>query len=190
MHFNKKVGLIFLLPLTFISCNKSSFNTSDSDFQHLYNDLIGPGNDEEITIDTEVHSYTFVLSENKTVKSFGYQSDPSLSSTAYVIEIVRSSDSSVVYSGAHQFSSAAISYVTPTTSINLQSGVSYTLNRIQTNWVQYITETIGHVIKTESSDYPLSNGVLTITGTDFHDLGDAPNGLTNFALPRIDMVLQ
>ena len=185
----KKVSFILCFALLVFSCNKNKFKTNDTDFQHIYNDLIRAGNDAVVTMDTEVHSYTFELSQNKTITSFGYQSDPSLSSTDYVIEIIRNSDSSVIYSGAHQFSSTDISYVTPTSPINLQSGVSYTVNRIQTNWTQYITETIGHIVKTEPSDYPISDGVLTITETNFHDYGEIPEPSTFFALPRIDLVL-
>jgi hypothetical protein len=93
-----------------------------------------------------------------------------------------------VYSGGHQFSSTDISYVTPNSQINLQSGVHYTLNRIQTNWGQYITETIGHIVKTEQSDYPISYGSLTITESNFHDYGSSSSWQKFKALPRVDLV--
>jgi len=188
MKFSIKFGLFLLLSIALISCKKGKFKTNNSDFQNIYNDLIKTGHKSDITWDTEVHSYTFVLNENKTIKSFGYQSQSSLSSTEYLIEIINNTDSSIVYSGGHIFSSTGISYVTPNSQVNLQSGVYYTLNRIQVNWGQYITETIGHIVKTEQSDYPLSYGTLTITETSFHDYGSSSSGQKFRALPRVDLV--
>lgn len=190
MPINKKHSILLLLALALISCNKHKFKTNNSDFQHIHNDLIRAGRNADVTWDSDVHSYTFELSENKSITSFGYQSQPNLSSTDYLIEVINNTDSSIVYSGGHQFSSNDLSYVVPTSPINLQSGVSYTLNRIQTNWVQYVTEKIGHVVRTQQSDYPLSDGVLTITQTNFNDVGSINSWSTNMALPRIDMVLE
>lgn len=183
-----KSGFFLFLLITLISCQKGKFKTNDSDFQHIFNDLVKTGHKADVTWDAEVHSYTFVLNENKSIKSFGYQSHSSLSSKDYLIEIINNTDSSIVYSGGHQFSSTDISYVTPNSQINLQSGVHYTLNRIQTNWGQYITETIGHIVKTEQSDYPLSYGSLTITESNFHDDGSSSSWQKFKALPRIDLV--
>jgi hypothetical protein len=183
-----KSGLFILLSIALISCNKGKFKTNDSDFQHIFNDLVKSGHKADVTWDAEVHSYTFILNENKSIKSFGYQSHSSLSSTEYLIEIINNTDSSIVYSGGHLFSSNDISYVTPNSQLNLQSGVHYTLNRIQTNWGQYITETIGHLVKTEQSDYPLSFGSLTITETSFHDDGSSSSWQKFRALPRVDLV--
>ena len=188
MKFTITPVLFILLSFAVISCKKGKFKTNDSDFQHIYNNLIKTGHEADITWDAEVHAYSFMLNENKTVKSFGYQSHSSLSSTEYLIEIINDTDSSIVYSGAHLFSSNELSYVTPNSQINLQSGVQYTINRIQTNWGQYITETVGHLVKTEQSDYPLSYGSLTITETSFHDYGSTSTSQKFKALPRIDLV--
>ena len=188
MTCTSKYTLLLLLPVMLISCKKGKFKTNDSDFQNIYNKLIKKGHEAQETWDTEVHSYTFVLDENKSIKSFGYQSQPNLSSTDYLIEIIRNSDSAIIYSGGHQFSSSDISYATPHTSVNLQSGVSYSINRIQTNWGQYITETIGHLVRTEQSDYPLNYGIMTITETNFHDYGSSDVSNKYKALPRIDLV--
>ncbi len=188
MKFTIKSSLLILISIALISCKKGKFKTNNSDFQHIYNDLIKRGHKADVTWDAEVHSYTFVLNENKTIKSFGYQSQSSLSSTEYLIEIINNTDSSIVYSGGHLFSSTDISYVTPNSQINLQSGVHYTLNRIQTNWGEYITETIGHIVRTEQSDYPLSYGSLTITETSFHDYDNSGSWQKFKALPRVDLV--
>ena len=107
-----------------------------------------------------------------------------------LIEIINNIDSTIVYSGGHQFSSDNLSYVSPNSNISLQSGIPYTLNRIQTNWGQFITETIGHIIKTEESDYPITYGVLTISETNFHDYGSESSWSKYKALPRIDIVLE
>lgn len=185
----QKFLFLSCLMSLFVACNKGKFKTKDSDFQHIYNDLVKSRKSTDVTWDAEVHSYTFTLSENKTVKYFGYQSHSSLSTTDYIIEIIRNSDSVIVYSGGHQFSSSALSYVTPNSVIQLQSGQSYTINRIQTNWGQYITETIGHIVRTEENDYPMINGAMTVTSSCFHDDGVLADSWQKFrALPRIDLV--
>jgi hypothetical protein len=184
-------NFIFLLVCgLFFSCNKGKFKTNNSDFQNIYNNLIKGKNKSEVTWDTEVHSYTFTLSENKKLKSIGYQSHEDLGSIDYVIEIIKDADSSIIYNGAHRFSTTKLSYVIPNTPITLTSGVSYTIRRIQTNWQQDIGRTIGHLVMTEPSDYPLQHGVLKITGTEFHDYQTPSNSPGNLALPRIDMVLE
>jgi hypothetical protein len=190
MLFNLKNVCVMLVSIALISCEKGKFKTNNSEFQMIYNDLIKSGNEADITWDAEVHAYEFVLSENKSITSIGYQSHANLNSTDYLIEIIDNTDSSIVYSGGHQFSSDKLSYVVPNSPINLQSGVSYTLKRIQTNWGQYITETIGHLVKTEQSDYPLTYGALTITETRFHDDSYTSTWQKFKALPRIDIVLE
>ncbi len=190
MNFNTKYFLISILSLTLISCKKDKLDTKNSDFQNIYNDFIGMRNKQDMSFDAIVHSYTFTLSENKSITSIGYQSHPNLSSTDYLIEIINNVDSSIVYSAGHQFSSTAISYVTPASPINLQSGVSYTLSRIQTNYTQYVTDRIGHLVPTEESDYPVSYGVLTITETNHGDNGEMNDWAKYHSLPRIDIVLE
>jgi hypothetical protein len=191
MKILKKYGYYLLFLIVLSGCKKHKLKTYDSDFQHLYNQLIKPNNKPRVSWDTEVHSYTFILNTDKKVALFGYQSQKELKNTDYLIEIIRNSDSAVIYSDGHQFNDTKISYVAPSYPVNLQSGVAYTLKRIQTNWTQYITETIGHIIRTEESDYPLQYGALTITETDFHDVGSASKDWTKFhSLSRIDLVLE
>lgn len=183
--------LAFALSISLTACNKSQFSGNNSEFEQIHNQLIDNGNEADETMDTEVHSYNFTLSENKTLSSIGYESNPDLSNVDYLIEIINTSDSSVVYSGDHQFSDNSISYVSPTTTVNLQSNVVYQLNRVQTNWNPYINQTIGHLVRTTDADYPLNSGALTITESNFFDYGEAPQNWTqNFALPRIDLVFE
>mgnify|MGYP006901764163 CR=1 FL=1 len=188
MAIYKKSSFLLLLVFALMSCKKGKVKTNNSDFQNIYNNLIDSGNKTDNTWDAEVHSYTFILSENKAITSIGYQSHPDLSSTDYLIDIINNNDSSIVYSSGHRFNSNVLAYVTPNSPIVLQSGVSYTLNRIQTNWGQYITETIGHLVHTAPSDYPITHGVLTITETNFHDFGSTNSWAKFQALPRIDIV--
>lgn len=185
-----KYAFVFISLFTLISCKKDKLDTKNTEFQNIYNDLIGPGNKQEVTFDAVVHSYTFKLSENRSLISIGYQSHPNLSSTNYLIEIINNVDSTLVYSADHQFSSTDISYVSPASPVNLQSGVSYTIRRVQTNYTQYVTDRVGHLVPTEESDYPLSFGVLTITESNFGDQNEY-NGWSKYhSLPRIDIELQ
>ena len=189
MQSKTKFSLILLLTIALFSCKKGKFKTNDSDFQHIFNNLIDSGKEADEFMDTEVHSYTFVLSENKTIKSIGYESQKSMRSTDYVIEIIKNTDSSIVYTGNHKFNFRKLSYVVPNYAVNLESGVHYTIKRIQTNWGQDISNTIGHLVRTEASNYPLNSGVLSILESNFYDSGET-FGTKFFALPRIDIVFR
>lgn len=186
---NKLLGAL-LLSLILISCKKESFDTKNSDFQNIYNSLLQSGLKEKETMDNEVHSYTFTLSEDRSLGLIGYESHKELKSTDYVIEIRRNTDSTIVFSGAHQFDSKEMSYVSPLTPVDFQAGVSYTVQRIQTNWGDNIGRTIGKMISTTGSDYPMSHGIMTITDVDFHDYNAVSHSLDYYALPRIDLVFE
>lgn len=190
MIFLVRIFVFLSLCSTLLSCKKSILKSNTSEFTKIYDQLLDDGKTEKVTLDTEVHSYTFILSEDKNLKSIGYQSHSNLSTTNYEIEIIRDSDSSVVYSNVHQFSSTSISYVSLTTPLSLQNGVSFTVRRIQSNWLPDISNTIGHVIKTEQTDYPLHYGTMKITKTQFHDKQTLNPSLDYFALPRIDLVFE
>lgn len=176
--------------IALISCNKEKFHTYDSDFQELYNELIDNGHDHEMTWDSEVHSYSFILSEDKVLSAIGYQSHPDLGGVNYLMEITDDTDSSIIFSENYTFSTSEISYATLSAPLTLMEGVPYTINRIQTNWTTYITETIGNVVMTTSSDYPISFGDLTITESNFHDYGLTNSWSKFLALPRIDLVFE
>lgn len=186
----KNLSFIILLVLIILSCKKDGFDTKNSDFQKVYNNLIADGKTEEFTLDTEVHEYTFTLTEDKVLFVIGYKSHPDLKSTDYTIEIIDNSDSSTIYSEEHQFRSNRISYVTPSLPVSFQSGVSYTVRRIQSNWGSNIALTIGELVKTIESDYPISDGIITITESDFTDSDGAPRGHKFFAVPQIDLVFE
>ena len=54
---------------------------------------------DEVFFDTEVHEYSFVLSEDKEVCEIGYQSQPEIFSALYLMEIIDSSTGMIIYSG-------------------------------------------------------------------------------------------
>ncbi len=190
MDLRKRIIYLMALSLLVIGCKKANFNTKKTDFQEAFNEQLTAGNEGRITMDTEVHTYTFVLSEDKTLLSVGYQSQEAIKTTNYLIEIRDNNDSSIIYSQESAFKSNKMSYSTTGTPITLHSGVSYSISRIQTNWAGNITNTIGHIVKTSESDYPISFGALTITGSNFHDHGENDTNLRYFGLPRIDIELE
>jgi hypothetical protein len=186
----KNLSFVLFAALAFSSCKKDDFDAQNADFQLLYNNLIDEGKTEEFTMDLEVHEYTFTLSEDKTLFVIGYQSHADLRSTDYTIEIVDNTDSSIIYNQEHQFPERRISYVAPKTPVSFQSGVSYTVRRIQTNWGDNISTTIGTLIKTDEADYPISAGIMTITESDFRAVGENYNSHKFFAIPQIELIFE
>jgi len=191
MNSLKIFTLLVFSSLIISSCGdddtRQLCDNSNSPFQSLFQSLITSGHTDDVTFDTEIHEYTFTLSSNKEVCEIGYQSQPGIASTAYVIEIFDNLSSTVIYSDLHTFSSTGTSYVTPTSVINLQSGVSYTIKRIQTNWGSNFSNIIGRLARNNPMNFPYTNGIMTITNADFYQNGGP---LTNLAVPYIDIILK
>ncbi|MCM4173952.1 hypothetical protein DHD32_21000 [Arenibacter sp. TNZ] len=184
--------LILILVFGFISCSPDDNNVPDSDcdnstseFQTLYQNMITSGHTDTVTYDTEIHEYTFELSTTEEVCGIGYQSQPGIATTPYVIEIVESNTTTIIYSGSHTFSDTATSYVTPTAIISLQAGTSYTIKRIQTNWGASIGNTIGRMATNNAMSFPYTNGSMTITSSKFHQNGGTA---IDFGVPYIDII--
>ena len=147
MKHNRLNNFIWLLSILIIvlSCRKyevkSSCDHSSSSFQSIFQNMILNEYTDEAFFDTEIHEYSFVLTEDKEVCEIGYQSQPAISSALYLIEIIDSTTGTIIYAGNHNFSSSETSFVAPTSTINspfaapvvsmidLQSGVTYTLRR-------------------------------------------------------------
>ena len=193
----KTIGFLFLLVITISSCSTppiptptpSGCVTTGTDFQQLYSAVTAlPGHSNVVTYDSEVHSYTFHLFATKTVCSIGYQSQPAIAATPYVIEIYDNTTSTLVYTGSHVFSSAATSYVT-ISSVTLVAGDSYTIKRIQTNWGTNIGNTIGRLVRNNTGNvaFPQVYGNMKITGSSFYQNAGTQ---TNWAIPFIDIVFQ
>jgi hypothetical protein len=183
--------LILILTFGILSCTSNNDETVDnnttSDFQLLFQNLINSNYTDEVTFDTEIHEYTFVLSTNKEISKIGYQSQPGIATTPYLMEIVDNSTSNIIYSGAHIFSSTETSYRTPHSVINLQAGVSYTIKRIQINWGNNIENTIGRLIMNTPMSFPYTHGIVTITSTNFHQNGGP---IKDIAIPFIDFIFK
>lgn len=186
------LGMIVFTCIIQFSCSKSVdelslCDSSTSDFQTLFQNMINNGYTEKVTFDTEIHEYTFEVSADKEICKIGYQSDPDIASTAYVIELIDNSSNTTIYSDSHVFSSTNTSYVAPTSTVILQSGISYTIRRIQTNWGPYISYTVGRIARNTTMDFPYSNGVLTITSANFYQNGGP---ILDAAVPYIDLILK
>ncbi len=186
----KNLSFVLLATLAFSSCKKDKFDSQNADFQTLYDNLIDDGKDEELTMDLEIHEYTFTLSEDKALFVIGYKSHEDLRPTDYIIEIVDNTDSSIVYNEDHQFPDGKMTYVTPNVPVNFQSGVSYTVRRIQPNWGDNIGATIGTLVKTDETDYPISSGIMTINESDFRAIDFNFNSHKFFAVPQIELIFE
>ncbi len=153
----------------------------------LFQDIINNGHTDQVTFDTEIHEYTFSLSSNKEICGIGYQSQPEIASTPYIIEIFDNSANISIYSESHVFNSSKISYVSPTSTVSLQPGTSYTIKRIQTNWGTFITNTIGRLARKSEMTFPYSSGDMTINSANFYQNGGP---LINSGIPYIDLIFE
>ena len=193
----KNIGLSIVFGLSIISCSPPPppppppppCITTGTDFQQLYTNTVAlPAHSNVVTYDSEIHSYTFELTVSKTICSIGYQSQPAIAATPYLIEIYDNTTSSMVYSGSHVFSSATTSYVT-IPSVTLNAGDSYTIRRIQTSWGTNIGNTIGRLVTNNAGNvsFPQTYGNMKITGSSFYQNAGTK---TNWAIPFIDIVFQ
>lgn len=161
-------------------------NTVNTTFSQLYGNVVAlPGHQNNNTFDTEVHEYTFTFSASKTICSIGYQSQPAIASTPYLMEIIGPSNT-VIYSGNHVFSSANTSYVsiTPTAIIANQP---YKIRRtmLLANAGNQFANIVGRVVHQPGAlvSFPQTFGIMTITGANFYQNGGP---LVNMGIPYID----
>lgn len=170
-------------------------DTNNSPFDQLYNQtLTNPLYVNHVTYDSEVHSYTFEVLHNESICSVGYQSQPTLSTVPYLIEIWDVSNNILLGSVNTTFSSTATQYRAFPSSIPVYPGRQYCVKRIQTNWssvTPYITSTIGRMLVTATggplTSLPFSNGRIKITGSSLYQNA---NTATNWGLPYIDIVFE
>ena len=186
-----KIYVILISFIFIFGCNEEdkldSCNNSTSEFHSIFKNMTTSGHKDIETFDTEVHEYSFTLTANKEICKIGYQSQPGVASTAYLIEIIDNSSNVIIYSNNHTFSSTTTSYATPSLPVNLQSGISYTIKRIQLNWGSNIGNTIGRISSKSPMDFPYSNGIMTITSANFYQNGGP---LTDLGVPYIDLLLK
>ena len=165
-------------------------NTSNTDFQQIYSNLLATANHVNInSFDTEIHEYTFTLSANKALCSVGYQSQAAISSVPYKIELLDASNN-ILYSGNHTFSPTMTSYVS-IAPINLTAGQSYTIRRtmLLSNAGGLFSNIIGRLVRNTSGtiSFPTTSGIMTITGSKFYQNGGP---LINAGVPYIDLAFQ
>lgn len=191
----KTLSLLFVTGLLLSSCSNGTnpvpvppCTTTNTTFNQLYaNVVVLPGHQNTNTFDTEIHEYTFTLSQNKTVCSIGYQSQPATASVPYTMQIIDNNTNTPIYSGSHLFSSANTSYVsiTPTA---LVANQSYTIRRtiLVANAGNNFANIIGRVVNQPGAlvSFPQSFGIMTITGANFYQNGGP---LVNMGIPYIDI---
>ena len=198
----KKINILFI-AIFIAGCSKKEDNpvpaqnssictTTSSEFQSIFGVAGGT-----ITYDFDVHSYDFKLTQNKTICKIGYQSTTYNAGNPYRIKIIQGG--TVIYNQPHIFSSTSISYVTPTTPVNLNAGVTCTIERWQTNSGPFNSDNIGRV-KDVFVAYPFGSSFMSILGSKFYfdstytnPILGMPNGtstLTNTKVPYIDIIFQ
>lgn len=183
--------MLICLSFCFIACEEDDDEciTTNSDFSQLFTQVsTTAGYSETISYDTEIHEYTFELSNPKTICSIGYQSQPGIANTPYTIEIIDNTSSSTIYSGNHVFSSTSTSYV-QIGPVNLNANTSYTIRRIQLNWQNQFSNLIGRLTwyNNGTLPFPYISGDMTITSANFYQAGGP---LLEQGIPYIDIVFQ
>ncbi len=189
----KNIGFLFLFGLTIIGCSPPAppmppppCSTVNTTFSQLYNNVVAlPGHQNTNTFDTEIHEYTFTLSQNKTICSIGYQSQPAIAATPYLMEIIDPSNN-IIYSGNHVFSSANTSYVSITPTIII-ANQPYKIRRtiLFVNAGNNFANLIGRVVNQPGAivSFPQTFGIMTITSANFYQNGGP---LLNRGIPYID----
>jgi len=186
-----KLPSIFIVLLATVNCSSggsTSCNTTNTDFNQLYNQAVSlPGHVDTNTFDTEVHEYTFTFSQNKTICSVGYQSQPAVASVPYLIELKNNTTNTILYSASHVFSATNTSYVSITPTL-IVAGQSYTIRRtlLLTNAGNLASNLIGRVVRQNGAlvSFPKTFGIMTITGARFFQNGGP---LIDTGIPYIDI---
>lgn len=172
-------------------------STTASDFNSLYSGLAANTatyTDHE-TLDLEVHSYTFSVNTQKTICSIGYKAQPNLAARTYEIKITDVGNNSVLYDGFHLFSTSSTSYVTPSSTITLNPGRVYKIERIQNNYAGIaggVSNTIGRLIDNSFGPitFPQTFGNINVLSASAYDVGTTPTFFSNNFIPYIDIRFQ
>lgn len=180
----------------YIDLANNSCNTTTSDFNNVFYGLAYVNNHSiDDTIDLQVHSYTFSVNTQKTICSIGYKAQPEMATRTYEIKITDVGNNAVIYDDHHLFSTSSTSYVTPSSTITLNPGRVYKLERIQNNYAgtpSGLLNTIGRVVHHNSFSpitFPQSFGNINVLGASAYDVNANPVFLDNF-IPFIDIRFQ
>ena len=195
MHYMRILKFIIIfsgIAIYAISCTQEKDELLDCDpsfssFKNIFDASLASGHSDEVTMDTEIHEYTFNLSVAREVCMIGYQSVPGMESTPYLMQIVDLSTNTIIYTDSKTFSSNQTTYIIPATPVYLQAGIDYTIRRTQTDWGTNIGNTIGRVARKDSMDFPYTMNDMTITTANFYQNG-GPS--IDFAIPFIDLIFK
>ncbi|MFM9988621.1 hypothetical protein [Flavobacterium sp.] len=208
-NYLKKVSTLFLLGITILACSKSEpivaptiatpCITTNTDFQQLYNPLNTPAFPESLSgyNNAVTHEYTFNVTNATTICSIGYQSQTTLASQNYQIDVYDTVTNTVVSSITSTFSSTATSYVSLNTPLALVVGRSYKIKRYgpataaNSNGAGRCVS--NNVMGAGNVSFPKTSGNLTITDSDFYTQnlnGQVSAGDNNNSMPYIDIVFQ
>lgn len=198
-NLKKVVIPIFLLVTAVLiigpSCSSPGFSpppvdlcpTTDTPLQKSLTAIKASGQAENITFDTEIHSYAFKMSVAGKICSIGYQSQPAITNmVSYKMEILN--NSGVIYTENMAFNSSQVSYVA-IPPVALLANTVYVIRRTTLPSVNIVNR-IGSVVANAGTNYfPYTNGNMTITSSQFYDINSStPTALANKGIPRIDFV--
>ena len=206
-NYLKKISLSLILTIAVIGCSKTdppaaptvaaTCVTTNTLFQQLYNPLITASFPDGLSgyNNAVTHEYTFNVTNTATICSIGYQSQTTLSSQNYVIEIYDSVTNAVVFTITSTFSSTTTSYTSLSTPLVLVAGRSYKIKRYGPatlsspngagRCVSNIVTGAGNV------RFPKTSGNLTVTDSDFYTQnlnGQVSANDNNNSMPFIDIV--
>tara|TARA_R110000823_G_scaffold22143_2_gene66388 strand:- start:17968 stop:18570 length:603 start_codon:yes stop_codon:yes gene_type:complete len=197
MKTKLKSGFVYfmlIMSVLVLSCGKDDeaeklpCDETNTTFNQLYDDLVNnQGYINQVTMDTEIHEYTFEIYIQKDICQIGYESQHDDPLKNYTIEIEDKTNNIILYTGNHNFSGGGTVYQPINPAITIQQGNIYTIRRIQTDWAPLIHNTIGRLLQEPNSVmvFPYTWGDLTIISSNFYQNGGpAPN----FAIPYIDIV--
>lgn len=210
-NYLKKISLLLLSTIAITSCSSNDAEstviasvvapciTTNTLFQQLYNPLNTTAFPESLSgyNNAVTHEYTFNITNAATICSIGYQSQTTLASQNYVIEIYDTVTNAVVKTITSNFSSTFTSYVTLTTPLVLVSGRSYKIKRYGPATVANPNGAgrcvSNNVTGAGNVSFPKTSGNLTITDSDFYtsnSTGIISAGDNNNSMPYIDIVFQ
>ncbi len=178
-----------------IGCSTSaSCDTNNTYFNQIFTSTLtlNPSITQDVLtyIADATSAYNFTVSSNQSICQVGLKADATLN-TPYLIEIINNTNSTLLYSGTHSFSSSATSYVS-VGQITVSSGNSYSIKATQTGTASNSKTYFRCLGNTDKSalPFPRTSGSLTITGSYRYYPNLAVNGNFNQMIPYIDIVFQ
>ena len=181
-------------PLVVLPVASAPCVTTNTAFQQLYNPLNTTAFPESQAgyASYITHEYTFNSATAATICSVGYQSQPTLETLNYQIEIFDTVSNAVVSTLTATFSATATSYRALSTPLLLVANRSYKIRRISPA-TSASPNGAGRCVSNTISgsgnvSFPKTSGNLTITGSNFYSNG--VSGGANSGLAYIDIVFE